>query len=86
YDKGVDLPPYSDTEEEFHLSYRYGEAVPYPVAWAEPLKVECEHFLQCIREGKEPRSSGEVGLRVVRALNAAQRSLLNGQVWEEIEC
>ncbi|MCL6429534.1 MAG: Gfo/Idh/MocA family oxidoreductase [Anaerolineae bacterium] len=85
YDKGVDLPPYSDTEEEFHLSYRYGEAVPYPVTWVEPLKSECQHFLQCIREGREPRSSGEVGARVVRVLQAAQRSLHNGQVWEEIE-
>jgi len=85
YDKGVDLPPYSDTEEEFHLSYRYGEAVPYPVTWVEPLKAECQHFLQCIREGREPRSSGEVGARVVRVLQAAQRSLHNGQVWEEIE-
>jgi len=32
YDKGVELPPYSDTEAEFHLSYRNGEAVPYPLS------------------------------------------------------
>jgi len=78
YDKGVEIPPYSDTVEEFHLSYRYGDVTVHPVDWMEPLKVQCEHFLTCIREGKEPRSSGKVGLRVVRVLEAAQYSLLNG--------
>jgi predicted dehydrogenase len=84
YDKGVEVPPYADTEEEFHLSYRYGDIVPYPVKWVEPLRVECQHFLDCIRQGKEPRSSGRVGLKVVRVLEAAQRSLLNGGMREEI--
>ena len=77
YDKGVEAPPYSDTEEEFHLSYRTGEAVPYPLKWTEPLQVECQHFLDCIRQGSEPRSSGRVGLQVIRVLEAAQGSLLN---------
>ena len=78
YDKGVEAPPYSDTEAEFHLSYRTGEAVPYPLKWIEPLKVECQHFLDCIRHGSEPRSSGRVGLEVIKVLEAAQCSLLNG--------
>jgi predicted dehydrogenase len=84
YDKGVDKPPYSDTVEEFHLSYRYGDVTPYPVDWHEPLKAECRHFLTCIEEGKEPRSSGKVGLRVVRVLESAQKSLLNGGLREDI--
>lgn len=84
YDKGVEVPPYSDTVEEFHLSYRYGDVVSYPVEWTEPLKAECQHFLDCIREGKEPRSSGKVGLKVVRVLEAAQYSLLNGGTREEM--
>lgn len=84
YDKGVDVPPYSDTVEEFHLSYRYGDVSPYPVKWNEPLRAECQHFLQCIREGLEPRSSGKVGLKVVRVLEAAQKSLLNGGMQETI--
>lgn len=84
YDKGVDAPPYSDTEEEFHLSYRYGEVAPYPVKWMEPLRMECQHFVDCIQEGKEPRSSGRVGLKVVKVLEAAQRSLLNGGVQEKV--
>ncbi len=78
YDKGVEIPPYSDTEEQFHLSYRTGDGVPYPISWAEPLRVQCQHFLDCIKEGTEPRSSGRVGLQVIRILESAQHSLLNG--------
>jgi predicted dehydrogenase len=84
YDKGVEVPPYSDTEEEFHLSYRYGDVVPYSVTWVEPLRAECQHFLECIHEGKRPRSSGEVGLKVVKVLTAMQRSLVNGGSTEPI--
>lgn len=84
YDKGVEVPPYSDTEEEFRMSYRHGEAESYPVTWIEPLQAECQDFVDCIREGKEPRSSGCVGLRVVKILEAAQRSLLNGGTREDI--
>jgi predicted dehydrogenase len=84
YDKGADAPPYSDTEKEFHLSYRTGEGISYPVPWVEPLRVECQHFLDCIRDGTESRSSGRVGLEVVRVLEAAQRSLLNGGTWEKV--
>lgn len=84
YDKGVEAPPHSDTEEEFRLSYRNGEAVPYPLKWIEPLKVECQHFLDCIRQGAEPRSSGRVGLEVIKVLEAAQCSLLNGGTKEVV--
>lgn len=85
YDKGVDVPPYSDTEEEFRLSYRYGEVQPYPIQWVEPLRIECEHFVHCVQTGEEPRSSGRSGLKVVRVLEAAQRSLLNGGEREAID-
>jgi predicted dehydrogenase len=78
FDKGVDVPKYSDTEEEFHLTYRTGEGEPYPITWIEPLKVECQHFLQCIREGIESNSNGRSGLQVIRILESAQHSLLNG--------
>ena len=74
YDKGVDSPPYSDTFEQFKLSYRYGEVTSPRVPTDEPLHVECAHFVDCIREGKTPRSSGEVGLKIVRILEKAQTS------------
>jgi UDP-2-acetamido-3-amino-2,3-dideoxy-glucuronate N-acetyltransferase len=42
---------------------------------AEPLRMECEHFLKCISKGNAPSTDGAEGLRVLRILNAAQRSL-----------
>jgi predicted dehydrogenase len=84
YDKGVDSPPYSDTFEQFKLSYRYGQVTSPRVPTDEPLHVECAHFVECIREGKTPRSSGEVGLKIVRILEKAQVSLLNGGQREKL--
>ena len=50
------------------------------VDWAEaiveePLRIECRHFVDRVRDGAEPRSGAESGLRVVRVLEALQRSL-----------
>lgn len=80
YDTRVELPPHYDTFAEFHYSYHYGDSyIPY-VKQEEPLKVECQHFLECIREGKAPMTGGREGLEVVRVLEAASASLkLNGQ-------
>ena len=80
YDKGVEVPPYSITEAEFRASYRHGEETHYPIQWREPLSVECAHFIECIRSGATPRSSGTDGLRVLKVLETAQRSLFNGGV------
>ena len=44
----------------------------------EPLRLELEHFVECVRDGRAPRSDGESGLRVVRVLDALQRSLEAG--------
>ena len=86
YDKGVVIPAYSDTLEQFHLSYHYGNVTSPAISSEEPLKLECVHFLDCIRHHKVPRSSGEVGLKVVRILEKAQASLVNGGMCEEIDC
>lgn len=80
YDKGVDVPPYSVTEDEFRASYRHGEETVYPLVWEEPLKIECLHFLQAIRQGTPPKSDGASGLQILHVLETAQRSLLNGGV------
>jgi UDP-2-acetamido-3-amino-2,3-dideoxy-glucuronate N-acetyltransferase len=45
------------------------------IAQAEPLRCECEHFLNAINNGWRPHTDGNEGLRVLRVLNAAQRSL-----------
>jgi len=80
HDKGVEVPLYSVTEEEFKASYRQGPETPYPFQWVEPLKAECSHFVNCIQTGKTPRSSGADGLMVVKILETAQISIDNGGV------
>lgn len=75
YDRGVDGPKHYDSFGEFHYSYRYGDIVTPMLKESEPLAAECAHFLECIRTGASPRSSGEAGLNVVRVLAAAQKSL-----------
>lgn len=52
-----------------------GEPERLPIPEAEPLRLECEHFIRCIVEGKRPPTDGDEGLRVLRVLNASQRSL-----------
>lgn len=75
YDARVDRPPHYDTFAEFQYSYHYGDLhVPY-IKQEEPLKVECQHFLDCISQGRKPISSGLEGLQLVRILEAASASL-----------
>lgn len=45
------------------------------IPYAEPLKVECEHFLDCLMNNKPALTNGEEGLRVLKVLNASERSL-----------
>ncbi len=85
YDKRVEAPPHYDTFAEFTYSYHYGDAyIPY-IKQTEPLKVETQHFLDCIRAGKTPESSGLDGLRVIQILEASSRSLKNGGARVEID-
>jgi predicted dehydrogenase len=75
YDKHVEVPPFYDTFAEFHYSYHYGDMhAPY-LRQYEPLKRECQHFLDCIDNGEKPESNGHEGLRVVQILEAASESL-----------
>jgi len=85
YDKGLDLPPYYDTFAEFHFSYRYGDIFIPRINENEPLRCECEHFLECIRDGKTPRSDGYNGLQIVSVLEAANKSLRNSGAPQSID-
>jgi predicted dehydrogenase len=77
YDKGVDrageVVAYGDV-----LSVRSGDILIPKLSLQEPLKLECQHFVECVRERRAPITDGESGLRVVRVLAAAQRSLEQG--------
>jgi predicted dehydrogenase len=60
---------------EFHLSYRTGEIVSPAMRPAEPLALEMADFCNAIRTGETPRSSAELGVEVVRMIEAVDESL-----------
>ena len=79
YDVRVERPPHYDSFAEFHYSYHYGDSYIPHIQQEEPLKVACQHFLDCIAAGREPLTNGQAGLEMVRILEAASESLkMNG--------
>ena len=78
YDKRVDIPSHYDTFAEFQYAYHYGDMYSPYLKLVEPLKVECQHFLDCIRTGRKAQSSGIEGIRIIQILEAASHSLQNG--------
>jgi predicted dehydrogenase len=68
YDAGID-------ETDVGFSYRRGSTRFPEVNYLEPLNVECGHFIHCIADHQKPRTDGYDGLRVIKVLEAAQRSL-----------
>jgi predicted dehydrogenase len=75
YDKGFD----EDSRTYGEYITRSGDVFSPRVPNVEPLRVECEHFLDAIRSGQPPRSDGASGLRVVRVLEQLQASLDAGR-------
>ena len=75
YDTRVERMPHYDTFAEFQYSYHYGDIFIPKVTQDEPLKVECQHFLDCIHHGSTPLSDGISGLNLVRILEASSQSL-----------
>ncbi|MDQ3091463.1 MAG: Gfo/Idh/MocA family oxidoreductase [Actinomycetota bacterium] len=71
YDKGFDEK--ADTYGEYIT--RSGDIFSPRLTNAEPLRLECEHFVACVAEGRTPLSDGRSGLRVVRVLEGLQREL-----------
>ncbi|MBV9311946.1 MAG: Gfo/Idh/MocA family oxidoreductase, partial [Solirubrobacterales bacterium] len=71
YDKGFDESAHGYGE----YITRSGDVFSPRVSNVEPLRVECEHFLECVRSGEQPQSDGLSGLRVVKVLEQLQRSL-----------
>lgn len=85
YDKGVEVPQYTDSFGEFQCSYRYGDVIIPHVPFTEPLRIESQHFLDCILGRiEEPLSSGREGLKIVRILETAQHSLENSGAKERL--
>lgn len=75
YDARVESPPHYDTFAEFHYAYHYGDSyVPY-VRQEEPLKIECQHFIDSIKNKTEPISGSRNARAVVRILEASSQSI-----------
>jgi predicted dehydrogenase len=71
YDKGFD----QDFSSYGEYIARSGDIHSPRISNEEPLRIECRHFVDRVSDGAEPRSGAESGLRVVRVLEALQRSL-----------
>ena len=81
-----DTQPWTDKLLLYPHEIRWRNGVPVPekaeperldIPEGEPLRLECQDFLRCISDGKTPITDGAEGMRVLRVLNAAQRSLDN---------
>lgn len=74
YDKGVNKEPgyesYGDS-----LTLRFGDIHIPKIDMAEPLKLECQHFMDCIKNRNTPHTDGSEGVKVVKILEKAQESL-----------
>ncbi len=73
YDQGVVKNP--ENFGEFQLTYRSGDITSPRINTLEPLKLECMDFISSIQSGKKPRSNAGFGLKVVKVLESAQKSL-----------
>jgi predicted dehydrogenase len=82
YDKGVlderSAPSYVDTFASFRASVREGDITIPRVSLGEPLRAECEHFIECVKRDASPITDGPGGVAVVQVLEAIDRSLANG--------
>jgi predicted dehydrogenase len=78
FDMRVERPPHYDTFAEFQYSYHWGDMYAPYIKQEEPLKVECQHFMDCILKSATPVSDGTFGTRVVQVIEAAAESLKNG--------
>ncbi|MBR1168031.1 Gfo/Idh/MocA family protein [Bradyrhizobium liaoningense] len=75
YDKGITLDRPPESAHQFRIGYRAGDMWAPHISPKEALQTEVEHFVDCVRTGTKPISSGMSGLRVIEVLEAASRSI-----------
>jgi predicted dehydrogenase len=75
YDKGISLNTSRESLYQALIGYRTGDMWAPQLPIVEALHTEAGHFLDCIASGRTPDTDGAVGLRIVRLLEAATRSL-----------
>ncbi len=77
YDKSASRSPSTDSYGEY-VSVRFGDISIPRIPNDEPLRLECQEFVDAIAQGREPRCNGREGLAVVEVLEAMQTSLDEG--------
>jgi predicted dehydrogenase len=77
FDKGIDVQPGDPRYVEYAETptVRDGDILIPHIRAAEPLRLECEHFIDCVQQATSPKSDGRHGLAVVQIMEAAQRSI-----------
>ena len=88
YDKGIagldEFVQGPESYAQFQFQIRTGDLVIPRIKFGEPLQTECRHFIDCVLNGTTPMSDGYNGMRVVRVLEAAERSLKSGGAYVEL--
>lgn len=80
FDRGIERGPTGGQAlHERPVSYRYGDIVSPHINFQEPLVLEVQHFIECVRSGERPLSGGASGVAVIKVLDAIDRSLAIGQ-------
>jgi predicted dehydrogenase len=85
YRRGYAAGDERDPQGRFRWHWRDEGEEPIPVDLGEPLRAECQHFVDCVRQGRAPRSDGRQGLESVRILEACDQSLAQGGVWMTVD-
>ena len=85
YDKGATLVNGTHVYGEFQYKLRSGDIYIPRIEMSEPLQNEVSHFVECITSGAQPRTDGRNGLRVVRVLEAAERSAARAGAPETVQ-
>lgn len=83
FDKGVETMDLSDREKTYtqFIQYRQGDVYSPSIAATEALKIEIDHLVDCLHNGKTPHTDGLQGLRVVRVLEHADRLARSKRCW-----
>ncbi len=76
YDKGITTDGGAEADYQRHIGYRTGDMFAPQLDGAEALHREARHFANCIVNGEQSQSDGYAGLRIVRILEAASRSMM----------
>lgn len=80
YDKGIkeDAPETNEGRYQRLIQYRIGDMHAPVFDLTEALKVEVQHFVDCVKSGNTPHSDGRAGLRIVQIMEAANKSIKTG--------